>query len=170
MTTDSALPSDAADIPELAASIAALNREEVFEAVLALGDLLTEDTPEQEALSDLMAEVERNPYAMLPDVEDLARILLLTAAGTEEWRTPVTDAVGSAGRKAFVFGGLEIVAVGALAVAGLAVVLARGKAEERTTMELDENGKLRYEREVVYTSGSGLVRALAKFLGTFRQP
>ncbi|MFF2040419.1 hypothetical protein ACFVVX_08335 [Kitasatospora sp. NPDC058170] len=158
------------DATDLATRIAGLSREEAFEAVLALDDLLPADAPQDEPARELLAQVEQSPYGLLADVDDLARIMLSAAALTPELRPAVEEALDSVGHKAFVFGVTEIIAVGALVIAGLALVLSKGKAEERTRLELDEDGKLRYENEVVYTSGSGLVQALAKLLGRAQQP
>ncbi|MBD0692562.1 hypothetical protein [Streptomyces sp. CBMA123] len=158
------------DATNLATRISGLSREEAFEAVLALDDLLPADTPQDEPARELLAQVEQSPYGLLADVDDLARIMLSAAALTPECRPAAEEALDSVGRKAFVFGVTEIIAVGALVIAGLALVLSKGKAEERTKLELDEDGKLRYESEVVYASGSGLVRALAKLLGRAQQP
>jgi len=158
------------DDTTLATRISDLSREEAFEAVLALDDLLPADAPLDEPARELLAQVEGSPYGLLADVDDLARIMLSAAALTPEWRPAVEEVLDSVGHKAFVFGGTEIIAVGALVITGLSLVLSKGKAKERVKLELDEDGKLRYESEVVYASGSGLVRALAEFLGRSQQP
>lgn len=88
-----------------------------------------------------------DPLAHQDDVEDLAKVLLLTTAEIEP--AMVERALDGVGQRQIIFGGLELVAVAILAIGALHIIVSKGKSEESTTtrIEKDTDGK-----EVVTTS------------------
>lgn len=160
----------------LAASVAALTREEAIEAALAMAEEIVGPDAHPgsgvwpEAAATFAGEVEESPYAHLPEVDDIARALLIVAGAGEEWGPQVSEVLAGVGRKALVFGAAEIVALAGLGVLALALVLSKGRSREKETIEFHEDGKLVYERETVYATGPKLIEQLAKIITGFRQP
>lgn len=132
----------AQDARELIVRIKALSREETMEAALALGaELDTGEEPQGEARR-FVDEVEQAPLRHVEETEDLARVLLLAAAADDEYAPTVRRVLDAVGTKAFILGGLEIVALAALAVTALHIVVSKGRTSRTTTRyECDDEGK-----------------------------
>lgn len=121
----------------LAGKILALSREQAIEAVLVLQDELSID----ESAGDALIETWKpSPYEHINDVEDLARVTLLAYAADDATAGVVGDIVDAVGQKNFVFGGSEIIAVGAIALAALQIVLSKGKTSSKRTVKRSTNG------------------------------
>jgi hypothetical protein len=118
---------------DLIAKIDSLNREEILEAMLALRDVLElagKDAPD--AAREFSEEVQKEPYAALDDVEDIARAALVLAALDPDLLDEIEQIVAGVGEKNFIFGGAEIIAIGVAA----ALVIERIKGgKEKTETE-----------------------------------
>lgn len=149
-----------------------LTREEAIEAALALADEVaaTDTAGTAEAARSFAEQVEAAPYAHLPEIDNLARALLIATGSSDQWGPQTDEVIDGVGQKAFVFGATEIVALAALGVMALALVLSRGRSREKEKIELHEDGKLVYERETVYATGPKLLDQLTKIITGFRQP
>jgi len=129
---------------ELITRIQALTREEAMEAALALAEEVdTGEKPQGEG-GRFVAAVEAAPLQHIEETEELARILLVAAAADEDLAATVREILDAVGNKAFILGGLEIVALAALAVAGLHVVISKGRSRKskETTYEYGPNGEV----------------------------
>jgi hypothetical protein len=121
------------DTHDLILRIQALTREEVMEAALAFGDALDTGEELEGEAGRFVEAVEQAPLKHIEETEELARVLLLVAAGDEELAPTVRRILDGVGGKAFILGGLEIVALASLAVAALHIVISKGRTREKTT-------------------------------------
>lgn len=137
------------DIPDLITRIQALTREEAMEAALTLAkELDTGEEPHGEA-SRFVQAVKTAPLQHIEETEELARIILVAAAADEDLAPTVRETLDAIGTKAFIFGGLEIVALAALAVAALHVVISKGRSREKTELKLEFNEEGKVTKMVV---------------------
>lgn len=122
---------------ELSDRIASLDRTSAYEAAqfvaVELGAQPDGDVPASPLVDD--------PLAHQDDVEDLAKVVLLTAAEVDP--AMVERALDGVGQRQIVFGGLELVALAILAVGALHIIVTKGKSGESTStrVEKDANGK-----------------------------
>ena len=132
------------EIPELITRIQAFTREEAMEAALSLAqELQTGDVPQGEALRFVQA-VRAAPLQHVEATEELARIILIAAATDEDLAPTVAEILGAIGAKAFILGGLEIVALAGLAVVALHIIISKGRTRESKdlTLEFDPHGNV----------------------------
>lgn len=122
---------------ELIEAINKLERDQALEAARFLCQALVGDEVADENIPELQAIVER-PFFHLPDVESLARLTLLSAASSPEGAEEVRRAIEGVGRKQFILGGGEIVALAAIAVVALNISLRGGRGRVVTQMKLTE--------------------------------
>lgn len=115
---------------DLVDRIQALTREEAMEAGLALGQLLDADEVAYDYGRQFVESVEEAPLQHIAEAEELARVLLLAAAADPELAPMVNEVLDAVGAKAFILGGVEIVALAALAVAALHIVVSKGKKSD----------------------------------------
>jgi hypothetical protein len=151
---------------DLTERIEALSREEVLEAALAVGQDAETDGSDPE-VQQFLASVEAEPFAAVAEVEELARLSLLLAADDPELRPTVEEAVDAVGKKAFIFGGAEILIAGTLTLGLLHMLMSRGRlSEKETEVTYDENGRpVVRHREVVYGVSSGITGVLKALVG-----
>jgi hypothetical protein len=151
---------------DLTERIGVLTREEVLEAALAVGADVETEEPEPEE-QRFLASVEAEPFAAIAEVEELARLSLLLAAGDPELRPIVEEAVDAVGKKAFIFGGAEILIAGTLTLGLLHMLMSRGRlSEEQTEVTYDEHGRpIVRHRKVVYGVSSGITGVLKALAG-----
>jgi hypothetical protein len=134
------------DITDLISRIRLLSREEAMEAGLALGEDLIESAdqsaPLTAASASFVASVEASPLEHIEDVEELARVMLVAAAADPEFGPVVGEILDAVGRKAFLLGGSEIVALAAVAVSALHVVISKGRraVSKTTTLRFGPDG------------------------------
>jgi hypothetical protein len=131
--------------PGLITRIQALTREEAMEAALALAqELETGEEPQGEARRFVQA-VNTAPLQHVEEIEELARIILVAAAADEDLAPTVREILDAIGTKAFILGGLEIVALASLAVAALHIIISKGRTRENKelTLEFDQNGNVK---------------------------
>lgn len=137
--------------------IALLNTDELLEATQILANEIidgADTTAEENVIQPLLT----NPAAHLKDIETVCRLLLNEAAESEEYKALVLDAVSNTGRKNFIMGGWEIVALAAVVVAGIRVV----RNPVQSIEESEENGK-KY-RKVIYNADSSFMDKLMELI------
>jgi hypothetical protein len=122
---------------ELIDAIGKLERDQALEAARFLCQALVGDEVADESAPELEAIVER-PFFYLPEVETLARLVLLSAAASPEGADEVRKAIDGVGRKQFILGGGEIVALAAIAVVALNISLRGGRGRVVTQMKVTE--------------------------------
>lgn len=132
------------DISTLVDRIEALTREEVMEAGLALSQELDAGDVSDAEGRRFVESVESAPLQHIVEAEELARVLLLAAAADPELAPTVEEILDSVGGKAFILGGLEIVALAALAVAALHIVVSKGRKSDvvETTLHFGPDGRV----------------------------
>jgi hypothetical protein len=113
---------------ELIDRIHSLTRDQALEAARFVAKSLAGDEPADANIPELKA-ISEEPYRHLPDVEVLARLVLLSTAVTPEGAAQVEQAIAGAQRKQFILGGAEIVMLAALAVVALKIVVTKGKGK-----------------------------------------
>jgi hypothetical protein len=153
---------------DLVARIEGLSREEALEAAKylsqSLGATPEKATTEKKALQSLTD----HPFANVEDIEQLARLLLLSAAAVPECEDAVRKAVGGAGGKQFILGGAEIVVLSSLALYALQVVITKGKTlDEKVVTITEEKGKkiVEIRKTVRYGVSAKLSEILKGYFG-----
>lgn len=81
------------------------------------------------------------PLAHQPELEELAKVLLLVVAADDQ--QSVSDAIAGAGHKQIVLGGGELIALAYVLVEGLRLIVARNKVREHVeiVVEHDKDGQ-----------------------------
>lgn len=115
--------------PDLLKRIETAGRDEILEAGRYFADKLAGDSPDLTIARELAQGIARNPFAQVPALEELSRAMLMAGAQDDELAGDVEDALDGAARKHFVLGGLEIVALAALAVIATRVIVTKGIGE-----------------------------------------
>jgi predicted dinucleotide-utilizing enzyme len=133
-----------------------LSREDAMEAALALQSKFGTAAAD----TDYVAEVRESPNAHLAEVDDLARLVLLVGASDPELRESVEEAVEAVGRRAFIFGGAEIVALAAIGAFVFTSVQSKGKATEKKKTTVKPDGTVITDEETVWVAGSGVIQKL----------
>jgi hypothetical protein len=147
-------------IHNLAERILELDRAVAFEAAqLLASDLGGDPDPEAEQPeSPILAD----PLAHQDDIDDLSRVLLLTAADVDP--EAVERALDGAQRRQFVLGGTELVILGLLALEGLRILVTKGATSEDTTVTFERSAD-GSERVVTSTKRTfGVSKGLASLL------
>lgn len=130
--------------PQLLARIDAANREEVLEAARFFSRKLAAGSPELAPTQALAADLARQPFAHVEGLEKICRALLAAGAYDPALASEVTRALDGAGRKQFILGGAEIVALAVVAVIALKVVITGGKGQSQqyTHMTMHPDGRI----------------------------
>lgn len=154
---------------ELIEQINKLTRDQALEAAGFISDVITEgDEPNIDAESKLKS-ITDEPYKNLEEIEQMARLLLMKAAMLEEYRNDVKSAIEGAGKKQFILGGTEIVALAAISLCALHVVLSKAKSYEGKTTKIykdKETGETVVEiKEEVKYGISGTLVSILKAIG-----
>jgi hypothetical protein len=122
--------------------IESLTREQALEAASLLNHLIVEDNASSFSSENLNKLLE-NPYQNVAKIEELCKVILICAYYTPEYKEDTELILDSVGKKNFILGGTEIVAISTIAVAALHIILTRGKKSHEETMVVDtENGKV----------------------------
>lgn len=150
--------------PLLDQRVRTLSDAEALEAAqlyaLEIGAVPTAEIAEDVGAHDLLAR----PQDHLPDLAQLARLLLLSGAAQDD--PAVARSVEGAGRTQFVLGGAEIVVLAGLLVTAYHVHVTKGRSSETTTTKTTkrEDGSVEVEvtREVRYGISGNLASLLVK--------
>lgn len=90
-----------------------------------------------EPASDVASPVILSPLEHRREVAEMCRLLLTIAATDPQTRELAAESIAGAGRKHLVLGGMEIVALAALALGALQVCLSRGRQAEESVMTIE---------------------------------
>jgi hypothetical protein len=148
---------------ELIQQVQQLSRVQALEAAGFVADAITEESQPGISVESKLQSITDQPYQHIDEIEQIARLLLMQAATTEEYQGYVQSAVEGAGKKQIVLGGMEIVALAVISLGALHVVLSKGKTSAVTETEIyEENGKkvAKIKEEVKY----GISDTLASIL------
>lgn len=151
----------------LVKTIKELPRDQAMEAARFLAEAMavTVDKRGATAVEPLTTE----PYESLEEIDQLARLLMLASAADPELEDEVRSAIEGAGRKQFIFGGAEIVALAALAVSALHVVMTKGKKGETEKIKVEEKSDgttvTTIDRKVTYGITARLGQVLTGYFG-----
>ena len=132
------------EIPDLITRVQALTREEAMEAALALAQELQTGEELQGEARRFVQAVKEAPLQHIEETEELARITLVAAVADEDLAPTVSEILDAIGTRAFILGGLEIVALAALAVAALHIIISKGRTrvDNALTLEFDHDGNV----------------------------
>jgi hypothetical protein len=130
-------------------TINGLSRDQAIEAARLVSRSLVGDEPVDERHPALQA-IRDHPHAHLPDLENLARLVLMSMASTIESAAEVERAIAGVGKKQLSLGGVEIVTLAALGVAALNIIVTGGHGQTPEIIKfLDREGKLYAEVEQI---------------------
>jgi hypothetical protein len=154
---------------DLATRIERLSREEALEAAQYVSRRVAGgEAGEAERVA--LGPIVNAPLRDVPVVEELARLVLLSAAADPELRGTVESAIEGAGRKNLILGGPEIVALAGIGLLALNTLLARGRTSEEESVEItEENGKrtIKIDRQVRYGVSGRLGEILSSYFEAF---
>jgi hypothetical protein len=144
-----------------------LNREQAIEAAQFLSRSLTHGQSAGEAENAALTPIKAQPFKYLEEVEQLARIILLSAAATPECEKEVEKALAGTGQKQIILGGLEIVALAGIGLVALHVIITHGKSKEFVNTEIVSNDgtKLKTSKTTEYGISSSLGDILKNYFG-----
>jgi len=159
---------------DLIQEIANLSREQALEASQFVGRRILVDKATGEAEQTALKQLIENPFQNIKEIEQLARLLLFSAALTPEYEGITRKAVEGAGKKNFVLGGAEIVVLAMISLGALHVIVTRGKISETLEIkeEKDKDGKVTttINKQVKYGIGLNLATVLRNYLGDHTPP
>jgi hypothetical protein len=130
-------------------TINGLSRDQAIEAARLVSHSLVGDEPIDERHPALQA-IRDHPHAHLPDLENLARLMLICVASTTEGAAEVERAIAEMDKKQLILDGVDIVTLAALGVAALSIIVTRGHEQTPEIIKfLDREGKLYAEVEQI---------------------
>lgn len=143
---------------DLFKQIEGLTREEALEAAQHIALKISEGQSAGDREKQFLKPFLDQPYANIEEIEQLSRLVLLTAATNEDYEEDVKSAIRGAGRKQLILGGGEIVAIATIGLVALHMLLTKGKSGEEEVFEIEEkDGKttISIKRKTTYgISGS----------------
>ncbi len=145
-----------------------LTREEALEAAQYLATKISEGRAPEAREQELLRPITDHPYANIEEIEQLSRLLLLTAADTDGYQDAVKSAIEGAGRKQLILGGAEIVALATIGLVALHTLITKGKSEEEEAITIkEENGKttVSIKRKTRYAISDSLGKLLKSYFG-----
>jgi hypothetical protein len=152
---------------DLTNSIEGLSREETLEAAQNLALQITQHASPGEREEELPKPFIDTPNENTEDIEQLARLILLTASADPERVEGVTSAIEGARRKESILEGTEIVVLATLGFFTLNL-LAKGHSSVRRTIKIKEvDGKTSFviEGQVSRGISSSLGQHLKSYFG-----
>jgi hypothetical protein len=123
---------------DLIKQIDQLSREEALEAAGFVGKKLTDNRATGDAERAVLDPLTAQPYQHIVELEQLARLVLISGASMPEYEQVVRNAVEGAGKKQFILGGGEIVVISVIALAALHVMVSKGKESEEQVITIEE--------------------------------
>ena len=123
---------------DLTNSLEKLSREEALEAAQNLVLRVTQNASRSEREDELPKPFIDKPNENIGEIEQLARLILVTAAADPERVEAVTSLIEGAGRKEVVLEGTEIVVLATLGLFALDLLLRKGESSDRHTIEIEE--------------------------------
>jgi len=155
---------------DLVERIRNLSSEQALEAAQFLSKSVAPQPANAPDATSALAPLIKQPYKNLPQIEQRARLLLLTAAVTSEYHEEARKAVDGAGKKQFILGGAEIVLLAMVGLGALQTILAKGKVSETTKINVTpgkDGGDVTIsgEKTIVYGVGIDLAAILKASFG-----
>ncbi|MGB9178454.1 MAG: hypothetical protein WCB68_04330 [Pyrinomonadaceae bacterium] len=153
---------------DLTKSIETLTREEALEAAQNLALRISKDESPGDREEAVLKPLIEKPFENIQEIEQLARLVLLTAAANPENDEVVRSAIAGAGRKQFILGGAEIVVLATVGLFALNLLVTKGKASEHETIKIEEaDGKttITVENQVSYGISQSLGQVLKSYFG-----
>lgn len=150
---------------DLTNSIERLSREEALEAGHNLALQITRHASPSEREEELPKPFIDKPDENIQEIEQLARLILLTAAGDAETSEAVRSVIEEARRKQVIPEGAETIVLATLGFFALNI-LAKGKSSQERTIKIKEDdGKTSFviEDQVSY----GISRSLGELLKSY---
>ena len=123
---------------DLIEKIEKLSREEALEASGFVSKMLTANENVGKVEKNFLKPLIEQPYQNLPEIEQLARLMLMAAAVIPEYEDTVRKAIEGAGKKQFILGGTEIVALAVVALAALQIVISKGRTSNSEMIVIEE--------------------------------
>jgi hypothetical protein len=157
---------------DLIQRIQELSREEALEAAGFVGKELTSASSPSETEKDLLKPLTIQPYQNIEELEQLARLMLITGASMPEFQETIRKAVEGAGQKQFILGGAEIVVLSVLALGALHVIVSKGRESEEEVIKIEEkDGKtsITIRKKVRYGIGTKLGSILKDYFASLGQ-
>lgn len=115
-----------------------LTREEALEAAQHIALKISEGKSAGDREQQFLKPFLDQPYANIEEIEQLSRLVLLTAATNEDYEEDVKSAIRGAGRKQLILGGGEIIAIASISLVALHMLLTKGKSSEEEVFEIEE--------------------------------
>jgi len=153
---------------DLTNSIEKLSREEALEAAQNLALQVTQNASPSEREEELPKPFIDKPYENVQEIEQLARLILLTAAGDAENAETVRSAIQEACRKQVILEGVETVVLATLGLFALNLLITKGKSPGRRTMKIEEeDGQTKFviENQISYGISPTLGEVLRVYFG-----
>jgi hypothetical protein len=155
-----------------------LSREQALEASGFVSEALVMNTEGGDTEKTVLKPLIDKPYQNIEEIEQLSRLVLISAALTPEYENTVRKAVEGAGKKSFIMGGAEIVTLAVIALGALHVIVSKGKASETETIEIQEKKDIdgnivttaTIKKQKTYGIGLNLASVLKSYFGQKMTP
>ena len=151
------------DLTEL---IEKLPRAEALEAAQNLTLRVTQNASKDEREEELPKPFIDKPNENVQEIEELARLILLTAAANSESAEAVGCAIQAAGSTESTDGGAEMIVLATLGAFALNLLVTKEVSSDRPTIKIEEeDGRATFviENQISY----GISRSLGQFLNSY---
>jgi len=154
---------------DLTKLIEKLSRDEVLEVAQNLTLRITQNASKAEREEELPKPFIDRVNENAKETEELARLILLTAAANSERAEDVGWAIAAAGRKELTDGGAEIVVLATLGAFALNLLVTKGDSSDRHAIRIEEEGG-RTTFVIANQISYGISRSLGQFLKSYFGP
>ena len=145
-----------------------LSREEALEAAHNLALQITQNASSSAREEELSKPFIDKPDENIQEIEQLARLILLTAVGDAKNAETVRSAIREACRKQVILDGTETVVLATLGLFTLNLLITREGSPERGRIKIkDDTGRATFviENQVSYGISSSLAKVLRSYFG-----
>jgi len=153
---------------ELSRSIEKLSRGKALVAAQNLTLSITQNASKAEREEELPKPFIDNPNEKVREIEELARLILLTAAANSENTEAVQWAIETADRKESTDRGAEIVVLATLGLFALSLLVTNRDSSERRTIVIEkDDGRTNFviENQVSHEISRSLGQLLTSYFG-----
>lgn len=153
---------------DLTNSIETLSRAEALEAAQNLALQITQNASPSAREEELSKPFIDKPNENIQEIEQLAQLILLTAAADPDNAEAVRSAIEGAGGKQLILGGTEIVVLATLGLFALNLLVTEQKSWKGQTIKIEEEaGKATFiiENQVSYGISPSLGQLLKSYFG-----
>jgi hypothetical protein len=150
---------------DLSKLIEKLSREEALVAAQNLTLLVTQNASKAEREEELPKPFIDKPNENVREIDELARLILLTGAANSESAEAVRRAIEESSRKELTDGGAEIVVLATLGVFALNLLVKKHSSERPAIKFEEQDGQTSFviENQISY----GISRSLGQFLNSY---